>query len=346
MAPETSVDHLIGGDKLARWMDEQHLPGEGDPVKAELLQGGSQNDVLKLERGGVSMVMRRPKDGSTPDRHSGMLRELRLLNGLRGTDVPHSKIIASNEDGSVLGVPFFIMEYVDGWSPMKSWPAPFDKDLAARHGLGVQLVDGIARLSKVDWKANGLEGFGRPENFHERQVARWLAFYKDVQFRELPGLDEAAAWLGSNRPKVYEPGILHGDYQWANVMYSHGAPAKLAAIIDWEMTTIGDPLLDLGWALTAWGPEADDTKYMRYVDYEGMPTRDELLEHYATVSGRPVDDIDYYVVLARFKLGIVLEKTAAAYNRGEASEAVSSFMQLVPELIAKSASLAATTTLS
>jgi aminoglycoside phosphotransferase (APT) family kinase protein len=294
----------------------------------------------------VSMVMRRPKDGSTPDRHAGLLRELRLLSGLRGTDVPHSAMIASNEDASVLGVPFFIMEYVDGWSPGPQWPAPFDTDLAARHGLGIQLVDGIARLSKVDWKAHGLEGFGRPENFHDRQVDRWMAFYKQVEFREMPGLTDAAAWLSAHRPKVYEPGIMHGDYQFANVMYAHGAPAQLAAIIDWEMTTIGDPLLDLGWALINWGPEIDDAKYMRYLDYAGLPTRDEMLEHYATVSGRSVDDIDYYVILARFKLGIVLEKSAAAYNRGEADEQIATFIPLVPELISRAASLAATTTLS
>jgi aminoglycoside phosphotransferase (APT) family kinase protein len=133
---------------------------------------------------------------------------------------------------------------------------------------------------------------------------------------------------------------MHGDYQFANVMFRHGAPARLAAIIDWEMATVGDPLLDLGWALIAWPPEGDGVGSMRYVDLSGMPSRDELLERYATVSGRPVDDIDYFVVLARFKLGIVLEASAARYARGDADERVASFDAVVLDLIRKAAELA------
>jgi aminoglycoside phosphotransferase (APT) family kinase protein len=177
-------------------------------------------------------------------------------------------------------------------------------------------------------------------------VDRWLDFLSKYQFRELPGLDEAAEWLRAHRPRSYEPGILHGDYQFANVMYAHGAPAQLAAIVDWEMTTIGDPLLDLGWVLISWGDEADDMQYARYLDTAGMPTRDDLLHHYATISGRPVDEIDYYVVLARFKLGIVLEKSVARARAGGGSTyGVDLFEPLVLELIRKAAELAKTTTL-
>src|SRR2546429_610501 len=114
-------------------------------------------------------------------------------------------------------------------------------------GGAADRADGAARLAKVDWKASGLEGFGRPNGFHDRQVDRWLGFLGRYQFRELPGFDTAADWLRAHRPATYEPGIMHGDYQFANVMYGHGAPARLAAIVDWEMATIGDPLLDLGW---------------------------------------------------------------------------------------------------
>jgi aminoglycoside phosphotransferase (APT) family kinase protein len=239
------------------------------------------------------------------------------------------------------------MHHVDGWSPASaaSWPAEYD-DHALRPGLAFELVRGAALLSKVDWRSKDLEGFGRPDGFHERQVDRWLSFLDAYRFRDLPGLDEAAAWLRTHRPASYQPGILHGDYQFANVMYEHGTPAQLAAIIDWEMTTIGDPLLDLGWVLIAWGEEADDMVHARYLDLTGMPSRDDLLEHYATISGRSVDEIDYYVVLARFKLAIVLEKSVArARSGGPTAFGVEVFEPLVLELIRKAAELTKTTSL-
>ena len=165
-------------------------------------------------------------------------------------------------------------------------------------------------LGNVDWRARGLEGLGRPDGFHERQVERWTGFLDRIKGRELPGFDEAAAWLRTHAPIDYVPGLMHGDYQFANVMYHHGAPARLAAIVDWEMGTVGDPKLDLGWVVQGW---PDDTMAPAaseggYVDMYGMPSRDEVIGHYADVSGRQVDDIDYYVVLAKWKLAIVLEQ--------------------------------------
>ena len=168
-----------------------------------------------------------------------------------------------------------------------------------------------ALLSKVDWQSRGLEGFGRPDNFHERQVDRWLAFLERIKCRELPGLDIAAEWLRNHRPRHWSPGIMHGDYQFANVMFSHGAPAELAAIIDWEMTTVGDPLLDLGWVMMSWPTadgDIDGNSVSSSLSMDGMPSRDEMLDHYETISGRSTSDIDYYIILARFKLGIVLEQ--------------------------------------
>ncbi len=352
---ETAVDNEPVADaaavdvaRLTRWMDDQGLPGAGEPLTVTRLSGGSQNDLFELRRGeSERMALRRPPPNAAPDRAVTMARELRVLRALAGTDVPHPRLLGGSDDAAVLGGPsFYVTELVDGWSPMNGgWQPPFDTDLAARAGLAIELVDGIARLARVDWRAAGLEGFGRPDGFHDRQVDRWLAFLAEYQFRELAGLDEAAAWLRRHRPRSYEPGIMHGDYQFANVMFRHGAPARLAAIIDWEMATVGDPLLDLGWVLVSWPPEGDDMGRARYLDLDGMPPRDALLEHYSTVSGRPIDDIDYYVILARFKLAIVLEKSAARYARGEADDRVAAFGAVVLELMRKAADLARTTTL-
>jgi aminoglycoside phosphotransferase (APT) family kinase protein len=329
---------------LDRWLAEQDVHGGDGELVVTQISGGSQNQLYELRRGDIRLVLRAAPGHAPPERGRTMLRVYELTRALARTDVPHARAYAACGDPGILGQPFYVMEHVDGWSPMQGgWAAPFDTDLGARAGLAVQLVDGIARLARVDWRSLGLDGFGRPDGFHDRQVDRWMSFLARYRFRDLPGLDVAADWLRAHRPRAYEPGIMHGDYQFANVMYGHGAPARLAAIVDWEMATIGDPLLDLGWALIAWPPEGDDMTASRYLDYAGMPPRAELLEHYATVSGRPVDDIDYYVILARFKLGIVLEQSVARVASGGDDPRVSAFDGIVLELIRKAAELARST---
>jgi len=235
------------------------------------------------------------------------------------------------------------MGFVDGWSPMgqRTWPAPFDGDLVARAGLAYQLAEGIALLSKVDWRAKGLHDLGRPDGFHERQVDRWTGFLERVKGRELPGFDEAAAWLRAHRPLDFVPGLMHGDYQFANVMFRNGAPARLAAIVDWEMGTVGDPKLDLAWMLQSWPEDTAAPAAARssYVDLTGMPSRSELLAHYAEVSGRQVDDIDYYLVLAKWKLAVVLEQ---GFQRAGTDEKLLAFGPVVLNLMQSAAELAET----
>src|SRR5207253_4240444 len=248
-------------------------------------------------------------------------------------------------DKSVLGRSFYVMGFVDGWSPMGiergTWPAPFDTDLEARKGLAYQLVEGIALLGNVDWQAKGLQDLGRPDGFHERQVDRWTAFLERIKGRELPGFDEAAAWLRAHRPIDFIPGLMHGDYQFANVMYEHGGPARLAAIVDWEMGTVGDPKLDLAWVVQGWPTDeqlvsGDITS--GYVDMHDMPTVDQVVQHYGEASGRQVDDLDYYLVLARWKLAVVLEQ---GFQRAGEDEKLQAFGPVVLELMQGAADLAA-----
>lgn len=344
---------LVDEESLGQWMDEQGLPAKGEPVSSRFISGGSSNEIFEIRRGDFRAVLRRPPRVVPEGRNKTMLREYRVLEALNGTDVPHPEAYAACDDESVLGAAFYLMSVVDGWSPMnmdhnengRRWPAPFDTDVEARHGLGIQLVDGIARLARVDWRARGLEGFGKPEGFHDRQVDRWLAHLATFQFRDLPGLDEASSWLRDHKPSRWEPGIIHGDYQFANVMFAHGAPARLAAIVDWEMSTVGDPLLDLGWVMNGWSDPGED-RSGGYVPMEGMPSRAEMLDHYSEVSGRPVDEIDYYVILARFKLAIVLEGGYARAVKGDADNpAVMAYGPVIIDNMRRAAELAATTTL-
>lgn len=348
MSEEERTRDLIDAGKLARWMDEQGLPGAGTPLEIGFVSGGASNEIFELRRGDARMALRRPPRRVPRGRNETMLREYRVLRALRDTDVPHSRVLAVCDDPALFGACFYVMEFVDGWSCMNidGWPAPFDQDLEARKGLAWELVEAIARLGRVDWKACGLEGFGRPEGFHERQVDRWYAHLDRFKFRELPGLDEAAAWLRGYKPRAWQPGIIHGDYQFANVMYRHGGPARMAAIVDWEMATVGDPLLDLAWVVMGWPNPDEDRSNSTYVDYTGMPSREELIDHYARASGRCVDEIDYYVILARFKMAVVLEGGYARYVQGGADNPkMAAFGDVVLDMARRAAELARATPL-
>jgi aminoglycoside phosphotransferase (APT) family kinase protein len=337
---------VIDTGRLTTWMDGIGLPGKGEPVATRFISGGSQNEIYEVRRGQLHGALRIPPPSAPAGRDEGILREWRIIEALEGTDVPHTPAIAACTDSSVLGRAFYVMGFVDGWSPMglvdHRWPAPFDTDLEARRGLALQLVEGIALLSRVDWRSKGLGDLGRPDGFHERQVDRWTAFLERIKGRALPGFDEAAAWLRRHRPIDYVPGLMHGDYQFANVMYRHGAPARLAAVVDWEMGTVGDPKLDLGWVVQSWpedtGSPAATTS--SYVDMFGMPSRHEVLAHYSAVSGRQVDDIDYYVILAKWKLAVVLEQ---GFQRAGADEKLLAFGPVVLDLMRGAAELAETT---
>ncbi len=353
---------LIDPERLGAWMDRQGLPGAGEPLSSRFISGGASNEIFEVSRGGHRWALRRPPRRVPPGRNETMMREYRILAALDGTDVPHARAAGACDDPEVLGAAFYLMDLVDGWSPISEpeWPEPFYSDLDARAGLAYDLVEAIARLSRVDWRARGLEGLGRPDGFHERQVDRWYAHLERFKFRDIPGLDVAGDWLRGHKPRSYEPGIMHGDYQFANVMFHHGAPARMAAIVDWEMGTVGDPLLDLAWVVMGWpddtggesATDADDERpagrrVSGYVDYTGMPGRDDLLERYASVSGRDVDEIDYYVILARFKMAIVLEGGYARFVSGGADNPkMEAFGAVVLDMARAAAELARTTTLS
>jgi aminoglycoside phosphotransferase (APT) family kinase protein len=334
---------MLDAERLDAWLDDQGLPGAGEPLETAFVSGGTQNEIYEVRRGELHGALRIPPVAAPASRDDGIVREWRIIDALRGTDVPHTPAIAACTDPAVLGRTFYLMGFVDGWSPMNvdDWPAPFDTDLEARKGLAYELVDGIALLSKVDWQARGLADLGRPDGFHERQVDRWTAFLERIKGRELPGFDEASAWLRAHRPRDYVPGLMHGDYQFANVMYRHGGPARLAAIVDWEMGTVGDPKLDLGWVVQSWPEDtgAGDGTVGGYVDMTGMPSRSQVLARYAEVSGRQVDDIDYYVILAKWKLAVVLEQ---GFQRAGDDEKLQAFGPVVLDLMRDAGELAAT----
>jgi aminoglycoside phosphotransferase (APT) family kinase protein len=325
--PQSSVEReLVDLDRIAAWMDAEGLP-RGPLEDVELLAGGTQNVLLRFVRGGRSYVLRRPPRHLRANSNETMQREARVLAALADTGVPHPRFIAGCASTDVIGASFYLMEPVTGFNPTTGLREPHRSDPAVRFAMGMSLVDAIAALGGVDYRAVGLEGFGRPEGFLERQVERWRAQLEGYRSLagypgpEIPGVEDVATWLERNRPDRWQPGILHGDYHLANVMYALDGP-RLAAIVDWELSTIGDPLLDLGWLLATW-PEGDQPSVASVMvsPWDGFPTADELVARYRERSDRDLSAIEWYAVLACYKLGIILEGTHARACAGKADRA-------------------------
>lgn len=335
--------------RFAAWADAS-LPELGSgPVSHRILAGGASNIVVQIRRDGAPMVLRRPPKTPRPDSIKIIAREAEVLGALKTTDVPHPAFKRYCEDASVLGAPFYVMAMVDGFLgyPLEQLPAPYDQPGEVRASLAFALVDGIARLANVDFRAVGLEGFGKPEGFLERQTTRWmsqLASYKEsegYEQRDIPGLNYVADWLKANTPPMSAPGIIHGDYSLANAMFQHGTPARLAAMIDWELATIGDPLLDLGWVLYGYRGRNERTPPSGYFDATTFPYREDLAEYYAERTGRSIEHLTYYMVLAQFKLGVIMERQYARILNGRQTiEVAGDAGAFVLRLIAKAHAMA------
>lgn len=324
--PQVDV-YLVDFAVLSDWMDARGLPG-GPFRDVEQLGGGTQNVLIRFERGGRAYVLRRPPPHRRRNSNEVLRREARVLAALEETDVPALRLVASCPDESVMGgAVFYLMEPVDGFNPTTMAPEPYASDASARHRLGLEAAEAVARLGAVDHVAVGLTDFGKPDGFLERQVPRWMRELESFREHEgypgpdIPGLEETATWLEANRPRFWRPGTMHGDYHLGNLMYAFGEP-RLVAIVDWEMCTIGDPLLDLGWLLATWPDEDAGEHAAAWAGAlgtgRGLPTREELGAHYAGLSDRDLSYVTWYAVLACFKLGIVLEGSHARAYAGKA----------------------------
>jgi len=324
MERDPALDRLINAERLATWMDV-HVPGAGDgPVRATILTGGATNIVMRIERqGGEPVVLRRPPETPRPDSGKVLGREARVLGALNGSGVPAPRLYGHCTDHSVIGADFYIMEHIEGWLALgqlgdAELPELF-RAPEVRRQLPLELVAGIAKLSRVDYKEAGLEGFGKPDGFLERQVDRWLyqhASYAESEgykYRPLIHKDEVVAWLRANTPEMSRVGIIHGDYGFPNAMFAPQLPVRLAAMIDWELSTIGDPLLDLGWIVYGVPSSKSAVRPPKLFHDPAYPDREEMVDHYAAVSGYPVKNLTYYMILAQFKLAMLLERH---YARG------------------------------
>lgn len=308
---------LVDLDVLARWMDDRQID-EGGPIEhAETLGGGTQNILLRFDRAGRSYVLRRPPRRPRPESDEVMRREMKVLAALAGSDVPHPGFIAGEGDPAIMGTAFYLMEPVDGFNPTQGLPELHAGDPAVRRRMGEALVDGIVALSRVDPDAVGLSDLGKLDGWVERQPGRWRAqldgyakFDGWTGYAALPNVDGICAWLEANAPKAMRPGLIHGDYHLAMVMYRPQGPA-LAAIVDWELASRGDPLLDLGWLTATWRDPAEGAQRVSVTPWEGFPTMEEIVRRYLDATGRTAGEARWYTVLAPFKLGAILEGSHA-----------------------------------
>lgn len=309
-------------DAIGRWLREQRIGTTLTDVAP--LTGGTQNIVVGMSVDGRRMVLRRPPLHPRPTSDKTMLREIAVLRTLAGSAVPHPGFIAACTDLDVIGVVFYLMEEVDGFNPGTEVSQAYQDDADLRYRVGLSYAGSLAELGNVAWENSELAAIRRPGSFLARQVPQFLGLlnsYRHEQYspESLAGVGELAQWLEDHRPPDAEPGIMHGDAHLNNVLLRREAP-ELAAFIDWEMCTIGDPLLDLGWMLVCWPDDPNPINAgSALAALGGLAHRSDLIEAYRAAGGRRTDQLDWYVALACFKLGIVIEGTWSRYLAGRAS---------------------------
>jgi len=344
MSPyDDGFEGLLNVDRLMPWLRE-HL-GVAGPIEIVKVSTGHSNEMFRLHAGGSSWILRRPPRVKAHASASNMSREFRVMSALAGTDVPHARPVALCSDDEIIGVPFFLMELVVGFKGLpEHFPPEFTNPAAVRE-LSLALVDSLARIHRLDWRACGLDGFGRPEGFLDRQVDRWMHQLSQYQTRELPHLREITGWLRTNQPADATTAIMHGDYSAGNVMFDHARPGRVVAVVDWENATIGDPMIDLASLLRSFPERLDAAPrviaandHLRLSDLAGAPTRSELARCWADVAGRDVPEMTYYDVLSSFRVACILEGSYSRFVRGESKDPYHAvFETRVPALLSDAA---------
>jgi aminoglycoside phosphotransferase (APT) family kinase protein len=326
---------------LTAWL-EQAL-GDPGPFAATRLSGGNSNETLLLESPGARRVLRHPPPATIAPSAHAMDREHRVLSAVAGRGVPAPRALALCADTAVPGAPWLVMEHVEGVPLTTDLPASWRGRPGILEQIGGAAVDALVALHGVDWRDAGLDDFGRPEGFLERQVHRWRAQLERYRVRDLPLFDPVAEWLDAHRAPDAEPALLHGDFHLDNTLsVVEDDRVRVAAIIDWEMATVGDPLLDLGLLLAFWGDERPAFPAMPRVQgvsrAADAPSREALAARYAERSGRSVEHLDWYMALAFWKLAAIVEGAYAHFVRGRLdSRYARELEQDVPRLLAEAA---------
>ncbi|GCE23873.1 phosphotransferase family protein [Dictyobacter kobayashii] len=315
------------------------------PLVIERVRGGHSNETFFITSGTQEFVLRRPPYGPLLPTAHDVGREYRVLSALADTTVPVPRPLLYCDDIQVIGAPFYLMERIPGIAIRDRLPAAFASNIQARAGIGEALIDALAELHLVDWQAVGLEGFGKPYGYLARQLRRWTGQLDASRTRDIPDLDEVTLWLQEHLPESLHATIVHGDYRLDNALLVPEPPARVLAIVDWEMATLGDPLADVGYLLSFWREAGDPPFTLGDASWEitgqpGFSTRAELVQRYMERTQRKVEHIDFYVALAIWKLAILLEGSYKRYLSGTTDDPFFPVLERgVPALAARALSV-------
>jgi aminoglycoside phosphotransferase (APT) family kinase protein len=318
----TEIEQLAPAAPLAAYLDELGL-GTGD-LQIEPIGDGHSNPTFLVERDAARLVLRRPPRGPLAPSTHDVVREACMLRAVRAHGVPVAEVLAICEEDAVIGAPFYVMAFVEGVVLTDELPAAMaGEGERIGEGIAAQLVDELVALHEVDPRAEDLVGFGRPDGYLERQLKRFDGLYGANPARQLPDVEAVSQWLHTNLPTSPAPTVVHGDYRLGNVMFAP-SPLRLAAILDWELATIGDPLADLGYMTAMWSEEDDPSNAVGDLSLitrgNEFPGRDFLARRYAERSGRSIDTLRWYQVLALWKAAVFLEVSFRRFGAGTTAD--------------------------
>ena len=335
---------LVILEPLGEFLDSAGFePGAGLP-EFEAVGDGHSNITYLMKRGGREAVLRRPPRGPLPPTAHDMMREARLLKALEPTVARTPEVYAVCEDAELIGAAFYVMEKVEGDVIVSEVPESLKTPEQCRK-ISEELIDALVEFHSVDWQAAGLEGFGKPTGYLERQVKRFTGLWEINKTREIDAVEKVGTWLAANMPESGPATIVHGDYRLGNTMYAYESTPRLNAIFDWEMATIGDPLADLGYLCTLWSDHDDPDRGMFELTAvtrgEGFLTRAELVERYEQQSGREMGNFTWYATLALWKAVVFMEGNFKRASAGSVDDPfLKSFGSGVVELAERALALA------
>jgi len=331
--------------KLTSYLRDHNVPGSDQPLEVKQFHGGHSNLTYLLRFGNHEWVVRRPPLGPLPPSAHDMAREYRVLSRVWDGFAAAPRAILLCEDPSIIGAPFFVMQRRNGFVVPNRRPLDpgIDQTPATFRAMSEGFIDALAGLHAVDYKQVGLEGLGRPDGFVKRQITGWMDRWEKAKTAEVPLMNKLGAWFLDHLPSPQPPVILHNDYYLHNVMFAPDNSGRITGVFDWEMSTLGDPMVDLGIALNYWRDPDDPQDLIDLAEGHahtirpGFLTRSELASRYAVRSGRDVSDIDFYRAWAHWKTATVVQQIYVRFVRGQTSDPRFEAMGAHPPVLARTA---------
>lgn len=306
-------------DTLRRWL-HANLPGLTGPMRLTRIGGGQSNPTFFVEFDDQSLVLRKQPSGVLLPSAHAVDREARIMKVLAATDVPVPEVLAFCEDRSIVGTPFYVMRKLEG----RVLPHTRLQEIATaeRRAYFLAMAETLARLHAVDWRTAGLSDYGKPGSFFERQVARWTRQWQASKMRDNADIDRLIKWLPRHVPADDITTIAHGDFRMGNLMW-HPSEPRVIALLDWELSTLGHPLADVGYVCMAWHMRPQEFDGIRGLDpaAEGLPTQDEFITHYLRHASRPLAVQPFHLAFAMFRFAVILEGIGARARAGNAASA-------------------------